>query len=64
METKQRHGCVTAWLIFIIVVNSIVALMYIFARGFVLENFQGDLSPIMLILLAILGILNVVFARG
>ena len=62
METKQRHGCVTAWLILMIIVNSLVAVLYLFFGGFVAQNFPGDVSMTILILLGILGIGNVVFS--
>jgi len=59
---KQRHGCLTAWLILIIIGSSASSLMYFFARDMVTENLPADTSPIMLILLGILGIGNVIFA--
>ena len=62
METKQRHGCVTAWLILIIIFNSLSAILYLFAGEMVSENFPGGISDSMMILLAILGIGNVIFA--
>jgi hypothetical protein len=58
---KTRHGCVTAWLIFMIIGNSAVALIYLFAQGFI-TRYQPDISSGMLILLAIGGIANVAFA--
>ena len=61
METKQRHGCVTAWLILIIIFNSLSAILYFFAGEMVAENFPGGISDSMMILLAILGIGNVIF---
>ncbi len=30
-ELKERHGCVTAWLILMIITNSLIALLYLFA---------------------------------
>ncbi len=61
---KQRHGCVTAWLIFIIIASSIAALGYvafivngdlIAAQGLSLPN--ELLAPLILI-----SLLNVLFA--
>ncbi|NPA37348.1 MAG: hypothetical protein GXO47_10920 [Chlorobi bacterium] len=60
--TKQRHGCVTAWLILMIIVNSAIALLYLFAGDKVAQNFPGGIPKSILILLAVTGILNVVFA--
>jgi hypothetical protein len=62
MENKQRHGCVTAWLILIIVMNSLTAILYLFAGDMIAKNFPGGISTTMLILLAIIGICNVVFS--
>jgi len=62
IKPKQRHGCVTAWLIIIIIANAIVSLIYLFAGDMVADNFPGNISNSMLILLALLGIANVVFA--
>ena len=62
MEQKKRHGCVTAWLILIIVLNSLSSLLYIFAGEFISDNIPGGISDNMLAILAILGFLNVVFA--
>ena len=59
---KQRHGCVTAWLIFMIIANSLTAIIYLFARDMVTQNFPSGISNPMLILLAILGIFNVIFS--
>lgn len=62
MEEKQRHGCVTAWLIFIIVVNSMVALLYLLGGDLVVENFPNDVSTPMIALLGVMSIGNVVFS--
>ena len=59
---KQRHGCVTAWLILMIIGNSLIALLYIFGGELVAQEFSGELSSSSLILLALLGIANVIFA--
>jgi len=42
---KKRHGCVTAWLIFVIVINSIVGLGYILMRDMLpaaMKDFSMD----------------------
>jgi hypothetical protein len=59
---KKRHGCVTAWLIFMIIANSAVALLYFFAGDYISRNSPTPVSTGILILLAILGIANVGFA--
>ena len=59
---KQRHGCVTAWLILMIIANSITGVIYLFASEMITENLPGDVSTPMIILLGIIGIANVVFS--
>lgn len=59
---KQRHGCVTAWLILMIIANSLAALSYLFTGDFIAIRFPGGISNSMLILLALLGIGNVIFS--
>jgi membrane-associated HD superfamily phosphohydrolase len=62
MEQKQRHGCVTAWLILIIVLNSLTALLYLLAGDYIQQNLPTEIPTYMMILLAVLAILNVLFA--
>ena len=60
---KTRHGCVTAWLIFMIVANSLVAVMYFFNGSAITAALPGtDISPVIIMILGLVGILNVVFA--
>lgn len=61
-NSKQRHGCVTAWLILMIIGNSLTAILYLFAGDLIAQNFPGGISKSMLILLAILGVGNVIFS--
>jgi len=61
-NVKQRHGCVTAWLVLMIILNSISALMYLFAGDMVAKNIPGDISGSMLLPLGFLGLLNVIFS--
>jgi len=60
--TKQRHGCVTAWLILMIIANSLTAILYLFASEMITKNLPGDVSTPMIILLGIIGIGNVIFS--
>lgn len=62
METKKRHGCVTAWLILMIIANSITAISYLLMGDTILENLPNPTSKSTLILLAILGLANLAFA--
>jgi len=58
--TKQRHGCVTAWLILMIIGNSLIAILYLFAGNTIAQNLQSGISNSALILLAIFGVGNVI----
>lgn len=58
---KQRHGCITAWLAFMIVINSLVAIMYLFAKGLIASNL-ATYSTTMIMLLGVVSVANVVFA--
>ena len=60
-EVKHIHGWVTAWLVLMIILNSLTALLYLFAGDMISENFPANTSITINILLDILGILNVVF---
>jgi hypothetical protein len=59
---KQRHGCVTAWLVLMIIANSLSAVISLFASEMITENLPGDVSTSMIILLGILGIANIIFS--
>lgn len=59
---KQRHGCVTAWLIFMIIVNSLTGISYLFGGEAIAQNFPNGTSNTTLTLLAILGIGNAIFS--
>ena len=60
--TKQRHGCLTAWLILMIIANSATAILYLFASEMITKNLLGEVSTPMIILLGIIGIGNVIFS--
>jgi hypothetical protein len=58
---KQRHGCVTAWLFLMIVINSLTSVIYLFFGDVVKEKIP-DISTSLLLLLAFLSLSNVFFA--
>lgn len=50
-EGKTRHGCLTAWLVFMIIVNAATALMYLFGGeriGLMLPDMPGWALPILI----------------
>jgi hypothetical protein len=58
---KERHGCLTTYLVFMIIVNSGVSLIYLFGSGWVRRN--GPNAPDWAFwLLALTGLVNVLCA--
>lgn len=43
---KQRHGCVTSLLIFLMIINSASAIFYFFAAEFIKNKFSADIAPL------------------
>jgi hypothetical protein len=60
-QTKQRHGCLTAWLVLVIIANSLTAVGYLFARDALAVGAPGA-PPWAFALLAVAAAANVVFA--
>jgi hypothetical protein len=59
---KRRHGCVTAWLVFLICTNAIMAVAYLIASPFFMQLFPHPVSFGIFALLSLTGFLNVFFA--
>ena len=66
IRAKKRHGCVSAWLIFMIIANAFTALLYLFFFDNFMEMLpeesldqMPDINPI---ILGVLGVLNLIFA--
>jgi len=59
---KQRHGCVTAWLVIMIIFNSIATLIYFFESDLILRNLPKYVTYTSLVLLGSFGIINVISA--
>lgn len=64
MEEKKRHGCLTAWLIMLMVANSLSALVYFIIDPKLLETQGIFMGKEQMILLGFLGIINLSFAIG
>jgi uncharacterized membrane protein YuzA (DUF378 family) len=56
---KEHHGCVTAWLILLIVGNSIAALLILISVFF--KNHYSNMPMPVQIIMALLAIANIVF---
>jgi len=59
---KQRHGCVTAWLVLMIIVNASSAFVYLCASSVITAHFPENISTLTIVSLGALCIANVVFA--
>ena len=58
--TPKRHGCVTAWLIFMLIANSLTCLFYFFEDQLMEKTLK--ISSITVGFIVLIGILNVVFS--
>ena len=59
---KERHGCVSAWLILMMIGGVITAVMYLFTSDLITDALPVAIPQGMLIVLGLLGLLNIVFA--
>lgn len=62
METKKRHGCVTAWLILMIVLNALTAVTWFFFNDVFREQIGEGVNKNTMLVLGLIGLLNLVFA--
>lgn len=61
MQNKQRHGCLTAWLIYLMISYSIVSLGLFYKIDSIAQRFQYIKSENLLLIVASIEILNVLF---
>ena len=59
---KQRHGCVTAWLILMIIANAFTSIAYLFLGETISANLPNPIPNSTMMLLALMSGLNLVFA--
>lgn len=59
---KQRHGCVTAWLIFMIVANSMSAVFYLFFTELIVKTIPDGMPKSLIMALGIIGVANILFS--
>jgi hypothetical protein len=60
-QSKSRHGCLWAYLIFMIVVNSFTSLAYLLMPGQIISAMPGATLPFIYVL-AVLSLVNIVFS--
>jgi hypothetical protein len=61
MQNKQRHGCLTAWLIYMIIAYTIISVTYFFNTNKISEISPYRTSENMLLIYGTLGIFNIGF---
>jgi uncharacterized membrane protein len=61
MQNKQRHGCLTAWLIYMIIAYTIISVTYFFNTNKISEISPYRISENMLLIYGTLGIFNIGF---
>jgi hypothetical protein len=59
---KERHGCVTSWLVFMIVANSLIGLIYLLVPESISKEMDGKIPIYILSILGLIAIANVVFS--
>ena len=61
LRMKQRHGCLTAWLIFVITANALGSLVYFFDSSVVASTLPSSKTWAIPVI-AVLGVANIAFA--
>jgi len=59
---KQRHGCVTAWLVLMIIANAFLSIVYLFFGNALSDGLGSSFPQSIMLLFAVLAIINLVFA--
>ncbi len=61
-DSKQRHGCVTTWLLWLVAANAVSAIFYLTRVDYIVQNSLGLISKSTIYLLALCGVANAIFA--
>lgn len=61
MKNKQRHGCLTAWLIYLMITSAIISFVFFFKSNEELEKVQQNFSENIILIIGSIGILNILF---
>lgn len=62
LEAKKRHGCVTAWLILMIIINALTAVTWLFFNEVLTEQTGESINKNVMLALGLIGLLNLLFA--
>ena len=63
MQSRERGGCLTAWLIVVLIANALIAFYYLTSTP-ALQQVYPTISSAVFLLLALIGALNIVSAIG
>ena len=58
---KQRHGCLTAWLIYLMIASAIISYVFFFKNNDEMEKLQQKFSENIIFVIGSIGILNILF---
>jgi hypothetical protein len=61
MHNKQRHGCLTAWLIYLIIAYSFGTIFYFFKTDEISKVLEYKISENMILIRGSLGIFGIIF---
>jgi hypothetical protein len=62
MQSRERGGCLTAWLILVLIANALIAFYYLTSTSALQQVYP--VSSVIFLLLAVIGAVNVVSAIG
>ena len=62
MQKKQRHGCLTAWLIYLMIAYSFSTFFYFFKTDEMSKIAQYQISEDMMLIHSSLGLLGIIFS--
>ncbi|XOV95162.1 MAG: hypothetical protein ACFHWX_10710 [Bacteroidota bacterium] len=62
MEPKQRHGCVTAWLILLIIGGAFSAATYFFMNEYLAKNYPVEIPETLKLIYGVISIVNIFLA--
>ncbi|TPG41708.1 hypothetical protein [Flavobacterium pectinovorum] len=62
MQKKERHGCLTAWLIYLIIAYSFSTILYFFKTDEMSKIAQYQISENMMLIHGSLGLLGILFS--
>ena len=62
-QAQERGGCLTAWLIVVLIANALIAFYYLTSSAALQQVYPG-VSSVVFLLLAVIGVVNIASAIG